>query len=297
MELKEFILLAARKKLTIFFLLIIFLTLAIILSIIQPFKYGASSQVLVIQNFTNPDPYLTSKSTEYLSNILAKVIYSNSFFTNVLDAGYFIDKNYFGQTVKAQMKNWKKTVSAKAVNDSGIISLNVYHTDRAQAELITRAVIYALQTKHGLYHGGSDNVSVKIIDEPIISAYPVKPNLILNFSLALVLGLIFSLVYVYLFPEEKYNIKLPARASLPATPEAADVVFNHSEEAEPLALSLENAVEPVLASLEPEYNFNENFNKAHNESFDDYDDLDLHEEIAQQGSMNNILGKPYSDNL
>lgn len=291
MELKEFILLAAQKKLTIFFFLIIFLTLTVILSLIQSFKYGASSQVLMIQNFSNPNPYLTSKSTEYLSNILAKVIYSNSFFTNALNSGYFIDKNYFGPTVKAQMKNWKKTISAKAVNDSGIISLNVYHTDRSQAELITRAVIYTLQTKHGLYHGGADNVSIKIIDEPIISAYPVKPNLILNFSLALILGLIFSLVYIYLFPEEKYDIRLAPKAAVRAT---RDDLCEEPELAPPI---LQNVVQPVEPLAEPEYNFNENLNKINNESFNNYDDLDLHEEISGHGSMNNILGKPSPDNL
>mgnify|MGYP001613154436 CR=1 FL=1 len=291
MELKEFILLLAKKKVTIFLIVIIFLILAIILSLIKPLKYGSVSQVLVIQNFSSPDQYLTSKSTEYLSNILAKVIYSNSFFVNVLDSGYFIDKNYFGQTVRQQMKTWNKTVSAKAVNDSGIISLNIYHTDRAQAEMIARAVVYILQTKHSLYHGNGNNVSIKIIDEPITSNYPVQPNLILNFSLALALGFIFSGIYVYLFPEEKYNIRLApkfaarvAEVDLYQEPEFTPAAF------EPVAL-------PIETSPELGYNLSEDSDKVNNGNFNNYDDLDIHEETAKSGSMKNIFGKPSADNL
>lgn len=295
MELKEFISLAARKKATIFFMVIIFLILAIILSLIQPFKYGASSQVLVIQNSANPDPYAISKSAEYLSNILAKVISSNSFFSSVLDSGFFLDKTYFGQTAKEQMKTWNKTVGAKATSDSGIISLTVYHTDRTQAELINRAVVYTLQTKHGLYHGGGD-ISIKVIDEPITGNYPVQPNLILNFGLSLVLGLIFSLAFVYLFPEEKYDIKLarwrwPARAGGPATELAANVSNVGLLEKPEFAPALE-PIEEISPALAAE--FNENVNKITNGNFDNnYDDLDIRgEDIAKQGSMKNIFGKP-----
>jgi len=249
---------------------------------------------LVIQNFSNPDPYLASKSTEYLSNILAKVIYSNSFFENVLESGYYINKNYFGQTVKEQMKIWAKTVSAKSMNDSGIIALNIYHTDRSQTELINRAVVFTLQTKHGLYHGGGENVSIKVIDEPITSNYPVKPNLVLNFGLALALGLVFSLIYIYLFPEEKYNLRLiPKFAGRKAEADSL-------EEQQFAPAAPETAVEPIETFREPEYNFSENLNNANNNNFENYDDLDIREEIAREeiakhGNMNNIFGKPYSD--
>lgn len=268
----------------------IFLILAIIFSLLQPFKYGSNSQVLIIQNFSNPDPYLASKSTEYLSNILAKVVSSNSFFENVLTSGYYVNKNYFGDTVKDQMKNWSKTVSAKAINDSGIISLSVYHTDRSQAELINRAVVYTLQTKHGLYHGGGD-VAIKVIDEPITSNYPVQPNLILNFGLALILGFIFSLVYIYLFPKEKYNIRLVPKIS------SREMETDSSVETESAPTGFAPAALPVEEIYStPEYELSENSDNAIND-FDNYDDLDIREEIAKQGSMKNIFGKPYSDNL
>ncbi|MDD4271409.1 MAG: hypothetical protein PHF50_01245 [Patescibacteria group bacterium] len=295
MEFKDYLALISRKKGTMASFVFIFVILAIILSLAQPFKYGSSSQVLIIQNSVNSDPYLASKSTEYLSNILAKVVSSNSFFENVLNSGYYIDKNYFGNTIKGQMKTWSKTVSAKAINDSGIISLDVYHTDRSQAELINRAVAYTLQTKHGLYHGGGDNVSIKVIDEPITSNYPVKPNLVLNFGLALALGLIFFGVYVYLFPEEKYNVRLmpkfaghknKTREDSYQEPELTPAAF------EPIT----ETVEEVYSAPEQENEFSENLNGINN-NFDNYDDLDIREEIAKHGDMKNIFGKPYSNDL
>jgi len=289
MELRDFATLISKKKMTIFLIVIIFLILALILTIIQPFKYGSSAQILIIQNSVNPDPYSASKSTEYLSNILAEVTYSNSFFENVLNSGYFIDKSYFGQSVKDQMKIWDKTISAKAVNNSGIISINVYHKDRAQAELIARAAVYTLQTKHNLYHGGGDNVAMKVIDEPITSNYPVKPNLILNFGLALVLGFIFAGVYIYLFPEEKYNIG-PA-------PKFFEKNYNKK---------LENKInepagfyhEPLYHPTEPEIAFKtvareapitEYGIKNHFDSDYDGDDLDSFEQINNRGNIKNVL--------
>lgn len=273
MEMTDFLSLIRKKWGTISSLVFIFLILASILTIIQPIKYGSSAKVLVIQNLTNPDPYQASKSTEYLSNILAKVVYSNSFFGNVLSSGYFVDKNYFGATIKEQMKAWSRTVSAKPINDSGIISLTVYHTDRSQAESIASAVIYTLQTKHGLYHGNGSNVSVKIIDEPITSNYPIKPNLFFNFGLALALGLAFSLIYIYLLPEEKYSFRLiPKSARKPAEPVKQFII--------PVP---EFEIKPEFEEAKPE--------AQENEIEYDNDDLDIREEIARQGNMKNIFGR------
>jgi len=83
MEINDYLFSISKQKGTIVFFVFIFLILAIILSLFQPLKYGSTSKVLIIQNTVNPDPYSASKSTEYLSNILSKVILSNSFFENV----------------------------------------------------------------------------------------------------------------------------------------------------------------------------------------------------------------------
>lgn len=205
---KYFSLIKTRKQ-TIFTIVILFLILSSILTFSQSLKYGAKSKLLVVQNYSvGTDPYAISRSNEYLSNILTQVVYSNSFFTEVLGSGFGISKDYFGSDTRKQMKKWEKTISARAINDTGIITIDVYHPDQYQAGQIAQAINYILKTKNKFYHGGGSQVEVKIIDQPIISRFPIKPNIVLNFSLAFVFGIIFGLLYIYLLPGEKYSIDL-----------------------------------------------------------------------------------------
>ncbi|MCX6793025.1 MAG: Wzz/FepE/Etk N-terminal domain-containing protein [Candidatus Falkowbacteria bacterium] len=204
MELHDFINLVARKRKTIFGIVAIFILLGIGVIAVQRFKYSSKSQLLVVQEYNqNIDAYTASKSNEYLSNVLASVVSSNSFFTKVLESGFDIDASYFGDNPKDQMKQWQKTVSAKSINDSGIIAITAYHPNRDQAEKIDRAINYVLMTQNTAYHGSGDAVKVRLIDQPITSSYPVKPNIFLTLGIAIALGFIAGLVYVYLTPLTK----------------------------------------------------------------------------------------------
>jgi len=207
MELHDFINLVARKRKTIFGIIAIFILLGVGVIGVQRFKYSSKSQLLVVQEYNQTvDAYTASKSNEYLSSVLASVINSNSFFTKVLESGFEIDSDYFGDNPKDKMKKWQNTVEAKNINDSGIIAVKVYHTNRAQAEKIDRAINHVLMTQNAAYHGSGDSVKVRLIDQPITSNFPVKPNIILTLGIAIVLGFIAGLIYVYLTPQ----IKLPS---------------------------------------------------------------------------------------
>jgi capsular polysaccharide biosynthesis protein len=204
MSIYQFLKALNNRKRIVVMITAIFLSFAILFSAIQPFKYGSSLTLLTVHSFSeNTDPYVASKSNEYLSSLLAQIVFSNSFFESVLDSGYNIDKDYFSGSDKKKIKKWSQTVSAKAVADSGMISINIYHTDRDQAEEIARAITYTLQTTHTDYHGFGKNVDIKIIDKPITSTFPIKPDILLNLGVALAFGLIFSLCWVYIFPENK----------------------------------------------------------------------------------------------
>jgi capsular polysaccharide biosynthesis protein len=209
MELINFLRLIKAKKQTILSITAIFFALTMVITFIQPLKYGSESQILVVQDYgAGVDPYVAAKSNDYLSNILAQVVTSNSFFEEVLSSGFNIDKNYFPERADKRLKKWGETVSAKALNDTGIISLNVYHTNQYQTEQIARAVNYVLKTKNSKYHGAGNRVNVMTINEPIVSNWPIEPNVILNTLLGIILGLITSLYYIYLFPEKQYDFSL-----------------------------------------------------------------------------------------
>jgi capsular polysaccharide biosynthesis protein len=276
MNINQYFSLLGNKKQTIAFIMVIFLSIAILVSAFQPFNYGSSLKLLTINTFKETDPYTASKSNEYLSNLLSQIVSTNSFFEKVKNSSSNIDKSHFGGDQRKQMKKWNKTVKAKGLGDTGMIAVDVYHTDPAQAAEIARSVAYVLQTEHANYHGFGQSIQIKMIDEPITSSFPVKPNIILNLSLALIFGILFSLAYVYLFPEERYDLK----------------VFNSRRQPVKMvyrSAAAQEAKEDVAMaeSLYPEVAVPSNYN---------YDLTDVPEIVAEvennfeeQGDMSNIL--------
>lgn len=198
-----------QKRQTLLSIFLIFLIIGSGFILTQDFKFGTKSKILVIQEgYGRVDPFAVSRSVEYLSDLFSRVVYSNSFFSFVINSDFGIDKNYFGEDSTKQMKKWKKTLSAKSVENSGIININVYHPDASQAKQIALAVNHALITQNQNYQGLGDSVKISVLDQPIVSKYPVKPDLILNFLFLLGLSLLFGLAYIYVFPENKYDINL-----------------------------------------------------------------------------------------
>lgn len=204
MDLNVFLKLLKKRQKTIWSFIIIFLIISLIFTFIQPLKYSSKSKLLVIQSASGADPYTVSKSNEYLGNLFSQVVYSSSFLDMVTNSQFNIQKDYFSNSSAKRMKIWEKTVSARSQGDTGIVSVVVYHPDPYQAEQISLAINDVLINKNFNYQGLGDLVKVNVIDQPIISNYPVKPNVILNTLLAIFGGLIFSLFYLYFLPEEAY---------------------------------------------------------------------------------------------
>lgn len=203
----ELVNLFRKKRQTLVSLFLLFLVIGLIIVLLQDFKYGTRSKLLVIQEGAGRvDPFSVSRSVEYLSDLFTKVVYSNSFFDAVINSDFNIDKNYFGQSFDKKMKNWRKTVSAKRLEDSGIITISVYHKDSYQASQIALAINHVLMTDHQTYHGLGSSVKINVIDQPIVSPYPVKPNLIYSIIIIIAISLFFGLMYIYVFPERKYDI-------------------------------------------------------------------------------------------
>lgn len=202
MEFHDFLKFLVRKRKTVYGIIAIFVLVGVVSVAVQRFKYSAKSQLLVVQEYSGPvDAYTASKSTEHLSNVLASVITSNSFFTKVITNSPSIDTQYFGASPRDQMREWSKTVNAKSINDTGIIAITVYHPNRNEAQKIAGAVNYVLMTQHSAYDGAAQAVKVRLIDQPISSTIPVKPNIPLVLGTMVILGFLSSLVYIYLSSE------------------------------------------------------------------------------------------------
>ena len=196
-----------QKRQTLLSIFLIFLVIGSAFVLLQEFKFGTKSKILVIQEgYGRVDPYAVSRSVEYLSDLFSRVIYSNSFFSLVVSSDFDIEESYFGEDATKQMKKWKKTISAKAVENSGIININIYHPDANQAKQIALAVNHILITQNQNYQGLGDSVKISVLDQPVVSKYPVKPDLFFNLLFIFGLSLLFGLIYIYVFPEERYDL-------------------------------------------------------------------------------------------
>jgi len=186
-----------KRYKTIFYSILVFLVISLIITFSQPLKYRVQTKILVVQEFSeNTDAYSASRMNEYLSGLFAQIISSESFFNQTIEAGFGIDQNYFTGSKKKQLKLWNQTVNAKALYDSGIITLNVYHADKEQALQIARSATYTLKTTNDFYHS-VPNVDVRIIDSPATSLFPVKPNIPLNILVSIFFGFIVGILYAY----------------------------------------------------------------------------------------------------
>lgn len=261
-----------KDKRNIAIITLILLILTLVFTLIQPLKYRASARLLVIQDYSAlPDPYAASKSVEYLSGILVEVMHSGSFLNEVMHSGFNIDQSYFSLKPDKKQKQWIKTINAKAISDTGIISIDVYHPNKDQAEQIIQAICNVLEKKHTLYHGGGNKIFLKMIDQPFATNFPVKPNIILNLALAFIFGLSFGIGFVYLYPG--YKIKLWSSKSSGNTKlehsstngEMEEKVISNYYAAKPQGHFIkQNDVETLMALREREI-YLRNYNKMNDE--------------------------------
>ena len=93
-----------KRYKTVILITLVFLVIALVVTFSQPLKYQVQSKILVVQQFSeNADPYSASRLNEYLSGLLAKIIYSESFFKQTTESSENIDKKYFGKFFNMNM--------------------------------------------------------------------------------------------------------------------------------------------------------------------------------------------------
>ncbi|MBU2542481.1 hypothetical protein KJ785_02905 [Patescibacteria group bacterium] len=181
-------LLKKRWKIMVFAgLLVSVLTLVVLM--LFPLKYRADAQVLIISKSRyGVDPYTVVKSAERVGENISQIVKTNDFYEKVMSQpGYNLDKSSFDRLPeKKKRKFWQKTVNTSVVYGTGVLNVNVYHKDKEQAKLLASAVANTLVTKGWEYVGG--DVAMKVVNDAVVSNYPVKPNLILNAILGFLVG-------------------------------------------------------------------------------------------------------------
>lgn len=306
MEFQTFLNLMSKKRKTILGIVALFvLGGAILIAFQQPFKYRTDSQLLIVQERQGVvDAYTASKSSEYLSRVLASVVTSNSFFNKVTASSPSINNGYFGTVPKDQIKKWEKTVSARNINDTGIIAVSVYHPNKAEAEKIAGAVNYILMTEHSAYDGANESVKVRMINQPVTSSFPIEPNIPLILSLAIALGLVTGLMYVYLVGDSLAKNPQPSFSPEATVPTGQTRPTNYSRPAYRSSPQEYKNI-PAYQGAPPPNLPRESNNEPHptpyghhasvpipNYFYEDYPNIGEEiepEEIFKQGDMGNIL--------
>jgi len=251
MEVKDFFHILKRRKGAVISAWLIFMVLGAAATFIQPLKYEAKSRLLIVQNISGVDPYTVSKSNQYLSSLFSQVAYSNSFFELVTSSNNFdIDRSYFTDNYKKQMKIWQKTISAKS-NDAGIIEISIYHPNTYQAKQIALGVNDVLINQGFNYQGGDQSIKIKIIDQPLVSDYPVKPNIVFNFFAFSILGILTGCIYLYYTPSKRIvsaKAKQPAMAQRPQaqTMNTANPTYNSHSAYNPNSITSHHPAEKVM---------------------------------------------------
>ncbi len=167
-----------------------------LVTLIQPKKFRSSVELLVLETQTQGDVYATIRSAEKLNATLAQLTQTTSFTEAVL-AGAGVSRGLFPTDPNKLKKEWKKTVQARVIPDTGLLHIDVYHQYPSQAIVIAESVSRVI-AQNAAGYTGSNNVAVTVVDGPVTSRRFVKPNIALNLVTSVLLGLFLSLGYLLL---------------------------------------------------------------------------------------------------
>lgn len=170
--------------------------LSLIFSLIQPFQYSAKVRMLVIPASAGMDAYSALKSAEKIGENISQIIYTTSFFDKVIQEEKNI-QNIWSQDETKKRKQWQKMIKTEVIYGTGMVDITTYHKDREQAALIASTIAQVL-SKEGRNYFGIPGLQITMVSSPLLSHYPVKPNLLLNIFISLLLGLLAGIAFVIL---------------------------------------------------------------------------------------------------
>ena len=296
MDTKDFTRLLKKRKTTVISITLIFVIIGLIITLVQPLKYRSKSRLLILQSNTSSDAYTVSRSNEYVGSLISEVIYSGSFLDSLKNSNYIFDRNYFNDNYKENVKKWGKTVFARSSGSTGVIDIEIYHTNPEEAKRISNAVNQLIISGQSPYKFNADQTKISIIDEPVVSSFPVKPNIPVNLAMSILFGFLAGCSYIYLFPRERVSEKLAKeifgndlKVNYQPKQTVEAPIYRQIPET-PAAPAYEPAYEPAQA---PVYTptVPENLPFYSLEETPEINEPDFKEPFHFQGNINNVLGE------
>lgn len=171
--------------------------LGLLFSFLLPFQRASTMRVLITQpSAAGLDPYTAIKSTERVASSLSELVYTTTFFDNVLSQNKEIDATYFPQDEQDRRTIWRKAIETSIAPGTGIMTISAFHRDAAQARLVVDGVAREMATQTPNYFGY--NIRVQIIDAPLDSRWFARPqfgqNALIGLAAGLLLGIVLALM-------------------------------------------------------------------------------------------------------
>ncbi|PIZ95620.1 MAG: hypothetical protein COX81_00395 [Candidatus Magasanikbacteria bacterium CG_4_10_14_0_2_um_filter_37_12] len=166
-------------------------SLSLLATFIFPLQYRADAQVLIIsQSRYGVDPYTTVKSAERIGENIAQVMQTSDFYNKVkAQEGHQVGWSYFEKLNERQRrKAWQKSVSGSVIFGTGVLNVNAYSFDPRQAIELAGAAADTLVSKGWQYVGG--DVTMSLVNSPVVTRFPVRPNLLINAIVGFLIGLL-----------------------------------------------------------------------------------------------------------
>ena len=174
------------------------LVLALIVSFVQPLKYSSTIRLLILQDLgPSVDAYTASRSEERVAGDLSTIIYTSTFFDQVMASAFKINTTDFPKDDINRRRAWAQTVDATVSHGTGLLTVTAYNQDPAQAQQLVQAIAFVLTQNVKQYTSGG-NVDMKLVDAPLNSRWPVKPNIIVNVVSGFFLGCLVGIIYLLL---------------------------------------------------------------------------------------------------
>ncbi|MDP2631852.1 MAG: hypothetical protein Q8P30_03755 [Candidatus Uhrbacteria bacterium] len=180
---------------TIFLISAVGLLLGVVLSFLRPLEYSSTTRLLITQELGSVDAYTASRSAERIADDLATAVYTSTFFDKVMASGFDIDESYFPLDETKKRKTWSKAITTSVSRSTGLLSVRAYHPDPAEAENLVSAVTSVLIEEGWAYTSGG-NITVQLVDEPLNSRWPVRPNILVNAFSGFILGGLAGIGYI-----------------------------------------------------------------------------------------------------
>lgn len=181
---------------TLLIYILVFIIIAVGFSLLTPLEYAVTSQVLIIhKSEPNLDAYSAARASEKLAQDLVGVMGSTSFL-NTLAESQNIDTNTLLKGNERQKRQeWNNKVKVTA--NGSILEINTYDANPTSAEFLNNAIIQTLITRGEDFYGGGQEVKLKMINAPLSSRFPTRPNFILNIILGIILGVLAAYWHLY----------------------------------------------------------------------------------------------------